>query len=240
MPLKNLVAQKAIITEAAIEEIIAKYARYDIDESVIVFTPAAAELSNKGKILVYLVALQGWPYVSESEVSTEAKPAIIEETIGIIGGTLRPVLKDLKDRHVILQRGGAYSVKSSSLDAIRVEIGMNEGNASTPRKRKGRKKPSAAKAGGDVQTDSSKRKTPAKKRPAASGQAEAFDSWLMEGFFDEPRTLADVQQRFHEEGILVPQSNLPKHLLRGVRNKRVTRRKQEVKGKRVWVYETKK
>jgi hypothetical protein len=70
--------------------------------------------------------------------------------------------------------------------------------------------------------------------------AATFERWIDEGYFDEPRTLADVQKRFHKEAIMVPQTSLPGYFLGAVRKGRLNRDEVDVGGKTVWAYKTSK
>ena len=244
MALKDLVASKSSLAEDVIERIISDYVRFDPDHKEIVFTPEAHGLSNKAKTLIYLVALQGWPYVMEETVPLDAKPGEIEEQTNIAGGTLRPLLKELKDRNVISERGGRYSVRAAALRTIQGELGgMAAGSSSSerrnPRKQKSEEGSNAAIETGtiDDQTSNSKKKA---RRMSGGNLAERFQSWIDDGYFDEPRSLADAQARFHKEALIVPQSSLPKYFLKGVRSGQLDRDKAEVNGKTVWVYSRKK
>lgn len=237
--LKDLVAQKAALAEDAIEEIVADYVRFDPDEKAIAFTPAAAKLQNRAKVLIYLVALQGWPFVSDESVPVDAKPAEIGEHVGIQGGTLRPILKELKDRHMITEKGGRYFVRAVTLSAIKAELGENEAPSKAPRARPKRRRDRKAdvapksKIAEDDPTNNARR-MPKKKSRSLS---ERFEKWIDGGFFDKPRTLAEVQKRFHQEGMIVPRTSIPSYLLKAVRSRRLTREEGEVNKKRVWVYQ---
>ena len=94
MGLKDLIASKSSLAEDVIEEIVSEYVRYDTDHKAVFLTPEGHELSGKSKVLIYLVALQGWPFVMDDVVPTDAKPGEIEEHTAIPGGTLRPLLKE--------------------------------------------------------------------------------------------------------------------------------------------------
>ena len=112
MALKDLVAEHGALDEPTIEKIVAPYARYDVGAKKISFLPAFARLSNRAMILVYLVALQGWKYVTDETIAADARPVDIQELTGIPGGSLRPVLRDLSDSHVLVEQDSRYSVRS--------------------------------------------------------------------------------------------------------------------------------
>ena len=248
MALKDLVAQKSAITEEAIENIIGKYVRYDVDERDVAFTPEFSVLSNKAKILIYLTAIIGWPFVVDDPVSSGTKPADLSEKLGIPGGSLRPILKELKDRHFVTSKGEGYSVRASNLTAVHREIDSTGGSVAPPRKRKVAKRPKASNpaastgetSNGGVSDHDDAPGKPKKRKGASGGDiAQTFKGWVHEGFFDNPKTLANVQARFHDEAILIPRTSIPKYLLGGVRDKSLSRAKQDVNGKLLWTYQTK-
>jgi hypothetical protein len=105
-----------------IEAIVSKYVRYYTDSLELGFTPESAELNSENKVLVYLVALLGWRYVIESPPVISTKPADLEKPLGIAGGTLRPLLKNLKDAHLIAPSAEGYTVREGNLEAISAAI----------------------------------------------------------------------------------------------------------------------
>lgn len=235
MALKDLIAKRSELTEEAIESIVKDYVRYDVEEKEIAFLPAASALSGKQKVLVYLVALQGWPIVAEEEgIPTAAKPSHIEQRVGISGGTLRPFLKDLKDRHLISWKDGAYSVHAASLADIRAEL---DGKGIIKRAAKGKRVGKRDAESPEV-NDARLRK---KSSSARSGKlSDKFNGWIDDGWFDDGRALSNVRDRFHREGDIIPTTSVPRFLLGATRAKRLERDKEEVNGKTVWVYRTKK
>ena len=237
MALRDLITQRAAIAEQQIEKIVADYVGYDVDEKVVVHRPTFAKLSNKGKVLVHLVALQGWQYVTEDDVPAGASPADLEKDLHIAGGTLRPTLKDLKDRHLINVSGHKYSVSPAALENIKSEIkGQGDGETATrtPRPRT-RRKSRASTAKTDAQTGAKKRGNKAR----AVNKAAKFDAWIKKGFFDKPKTLKEVHARFHKEGEIVAMTSVPKYLLAAIRDDRLEREQTEIGDKKVWAYKTK-
>jgi hypothetical protein len=240
MGLKDLIAQRSSLNEAAIEEVVKDYVRYDPEQKAIVLLPAAARLPNKNKVLIYLVALQGWPFVSDDDIEVDAKPAEITDATGIQGGSLRPTLKELKDGHVIAEQGGRYSVRTGSLSAIRQMLSVDGGGIVL---RRTRRKADGAAAQSDEQSETDEavaklaEKKPVKK-PASrkSGLVDQFDGWIAQGFFDQRRTLADVQKKFAKEGVIVPRTSIPGMLLRAVHQRTLERDEADVDGKNVWIY----
>ncbi|HVJ33777.1 MAG TPA: hypothetical protein VND94_11720 [Terriglobia bacterium] len=243
MALKDLVSKRAALTEGAIEEIISSYVRFDPEERVVIFTPNASGLQNRARILVYLVALQGWPFVSDEEIPIDAKPSEIEEHIGIQGGTLRPILKELKDRHIVSERNGRYFVRPASLEAIKAEFGTSGKDTSASnrivrvRKRLNHDQKQVV---APNQTEEVKESARRKQIKKTGNLKDRFIKWIADGFFDAPKTLSDVQKRFHKEGLIVPRTSVPKYLLQAVRSGELVREEKEVNQRRVWIYQREK
>lgn len=239
MSLKDLIASKSSLAEDVIEEIVSEYVRYDTDHKAVFLTPEGHELSGKSKVLVYLVALQGWPFILDDVVPMDPKPGEIEKHTGIHGGSLRPLLKELKDRRIVIEKGGRYSVLSAALQSIKKELGSApSASRSKPKKRKASSKPNieAEEASENAEAGSSAKKKTARKSASKGNVAERFNSWIDQGYFNDWKTLSDVQKRFHKEAIMVPQTSMPIYLLGAVRAGRLEREKHDVSGKTVWAY----
>jgi hypothetical protein len=225
MALKSLVAKKSEIAESVIEEIVSKYVRYYTDTLEVGFTPECASITSERKILVYLVALLGWQYVIDQNPEVSTKPADLEKVLGIPGGSLRPLLKNLKDAHLIAPTaGGGYSVREGNLESIAAIIN----GAKKTAQRKSAKSPKASK----TPQDSGK----ATKRTSNNPISPKLDTWIADGFFKTPRTLKSVHDRLHEQGVIARQTSVSGPLLKAVKQNRLSRKKITEAGKEVWAY----
>ncbi|HWY14271.1 MAG TPA: hypothetical protein VNX86_03925 [Rhizomicrobium sp.] len=224
MPLKDLVAKKSEIAESVIEGIVSKYVRYYTDTSEIGFTPDGAALSSENRVLVYLVALMGWRYVLDKVPEVSTKPADLETVLGIPGGTLRPLLKNLKDAHLIAPSDEGYSVREGNLEAIAATIAGEKKSA-----RKKVAAPFAAKV-------KKKGDGGAARRSNGNQISSNIDAWIKDGFFKSPRTLHGVHHRLHEHGIIARQTSVSGPLLKAVKHRRLKRQKITEGGKEVWAY----
>jgi hypothetical protein len=231
MALKDLVASRAKLQEADIEQIVAPYVIYDEDHKVVAFTPAGTALPARKKLLIYLVALQGWPFIA-SDVPTDAAPSEIVDELGLPGGTVRPMLMGLRDQNLIASRDGRYSVRASNLHSIKTELSSLASAKQSPSPR--------AKPSRKVKNDGQKAATTKGRKRASAiktgSQSAKFDGWIDAGYFDQPRTLADITKKFRQAGVMVAVTSIPQLFLKAVRSERLTREEAEVEGKRVWVY----
>jgi hypothetical protein len=235
--LKDLIASNATLTEEAVEAIVKDYVRYDPDEREIALTAAGAALPAKAKILVYLVALQGWPFVSQDTVATDASPGEINEHLGIPGGTVRPMLMDLTDRHLLSNKNGRYSVRAASLGGVKAEITQSGPARSASRRPTKSPKEATAKEPTEVSTAKSAQLRKSKpKNGNKSSVAGRFEDLIDTGFFDDTKTLVDVGKKLHQAGIIISRTSIPYYLLKAVRGDRLLREEIQVAGKNVWGY----
>lgn len=222
MSLKDLVAKKSEVAESVIEAIVSKHVRYYTDTLEIGFTPDGAGLSGENKVLVYLVALLGWRYVADEPPNVSTRPADLEKVLGISGGTLRPLLKNLKDAHLIAPSDDGYTVREGNLEAIAAAI---SGEKKMSRRKATATPKAKAKAGG-----------PGAKRASGSPISLKLEAWFKDSFFKSPRTLSAVHKRLHEQGVIVPQTSVSGPLLKAVQQGRLARQKISEDGKEVWAY----
>lgn len=231
MALKDLVVDSGAVTEKAIEEIVSGYVKYEVDPQGIVFTPAGNALGNAEKVIVYFAAVVGWKYVVDEPPFVSTKPADLEDAIGIGGGTLRPVLKKLKDNHILVVADRHYSIRASNLAAAaRIVNGVNQLPASHS-KSKGKKSgnPSGA-------ADAAARVGVKSKKKAGVPIKASLEALLDEGFFGEFRTLGQIVERFHELAINAKVTSLSGPVADMVRDKKLERKRADEKGNKVWAY----
>jgi hypothetical protein len=236
--LRDLVADHRKLAEEKIEEIVSPYIRYDPAAHRIVATPIGRALGNDAQVLVFLVAVQGWQYVLDDSLDVSTRPVDLERELGIAGGTLRPILKKLKDSHLITVADGHYRVQTANLDLVQSVIAGDRpaaprSGAARTKVREKREKPGE---------DPAERPEAARRKRARGGRGplkEYLTKWIGEGFFREPKTIGDLLQRFHEYGVITKQTSLSGLLLDAVRDGLLGRTKSVVGGKQLWTYQAK-
>lgn len=231
MALKDLVADASKLDESAIENVIAKFVRYDPKAERIIFTPNGVELSSENKILVYLTAVAGWSFINETPPNISTKPSDLESVLGIAGGTLRPALKKLTDMHLLANNSGRYSVQSGNMSHIDSYV---RGDAKPLRRKTGTKKSSSSKTDTSPKTKSKSSKL---KTSKSGGSAlDAFNSLIDKNFFGNKNTLKDLKKKLEEQGLIFPQSALSGLVLKAVRAEVLKREKIESDGRKIWAY----
>jgi hypothetical protein len=231
MALKDLVADRGKIDEAAIEAIVSRYVRFDLKRQQVVFLPDSRDLNQPAKVLVYLVALMGWQYILEAPKPVSTKPADLEAVLGIAGGSMRRILMELKDGHLVTTNDGHYAAQIANLDAI-AQVVAGESKKPAVRGKAAKEKPRPK-----LVTAVERAPNEPKKKASASGQLRTtLEKWIKQGLFAEAQTIGTVQARYHEQAIIAKQSSLSGLLLRAVRDGLLVRKKTESAGKTVWVY----
>lgn len=234
MALKDLVADRGKLTEEAIERVIADYIRYDPERFEVVLTPRGADLGNDQKILAILVAMLGWRYVIDHEHEIDSRPATLEALTGIPGGTLRPILKRLKEAHLLTSIGGNYSIRPANLEAIgSIVKGEQPLTARRRTKKMSRSTSSERQQSGDEKEVDGARKS---RRSVGTPARGSLRRLLEIGFFKESRTLAQVVARLHEMAVITKATSLSGPIAELVREGSLQRKKIKENNKEMWSY----
>lgn len=260
MALKDLVVSHAELTEEQIEKIVSSFARYDPVAKSIVLLPPAMALSNRQRMIVYLVALRGWPFVlSDDTPPTGATPAELEQSLQMPGGTLRPILKELKDARLIENNEGRYSANPVTFPFLEEQL-----HDSPKPVRSARKAPQSARATASPATslnadeeradppvrdhDVSTQELPrAEKRPkgtGASGSGRArrdatsagggplvrLRALIKQGWFDTPRSTQAIVDHLATRGAHYRGQDLTRQLQLLIRSEELVRSKKAPPG----------
>jgi len=130
------------------------------------------------------------------------------------------------------EENGIYYVTNTGVRAVQGKFGGIDAASATPKTspKKTRRRKHTKGANSPENGEGKKPKAPVGELRSTVG------SWIASGFFDEPRTISDLQNRFHERAIIVKQTSLSPLLMRLVRDEKLARKKQEVGGKQLWTY----
>ncbi len=232
MALKNHTIDSTKVSEEQIETIIADRIKYDPKNQKVVLLPNARTLSNDRKILLYLVALKGWKFLIEKDTPPEdASPLEITHSTGIPGGSVRPILRGLEDRKIIVTHKGRYEIPSHNLSTIQTLLSKQDpiGPVVTKHSKADSKSKSTKEAKAKRGSNNSNKPT----------LGEGFASLMEKKWFKGGKTINQLKEKLDEMTIFPPIEQLPWHLLNAYRKGNLTRSKQTTDGKKVWVYEQK-
>jgi hypothetical protein len=258
--LSDLVVSQAELTESQIEELIEPYVRYDAMAKRLVLLPPASNLSNRQRVIAYLVALSGWPFVLSDDLPPIAlTPAELGSALNIPGGTLRPILKTLKDERLIQVNEGRYSVNHVTFPFLKKQLsGETDPRPKTVSKAKGRSRPptqvkvqETKDEGPDTKAltpepkppegaaqDKPKRRTRRDATAAGTGPLSRVRELIAEGWFSEPRPVRDIVEELASRGATYRGQDLTRQMLILTRSRELTRNKKAVggSGKQIWHY----
>lgn len=234
MALKDLVVDRAALTEQAIENIVKTRAMYDATSREIVLAPSMHDMGPAQKILLYLVANLGWPFLDPTLLPLPAKPGDLERALGIPGGTVRRVLPELRSQRLVRSDDQAnYEIQIANIEAVRRVIEGSEKPMAPRRTSTGNRTQPVNEVRQKVDGVAQK-KTPGK-RP--SGKLRSIIQELIDdGFFDQKRSVAHVSDRYRELGNMSPSRTISLQLLRAVRAKHLARHSTQG-GKGGWEYQ---
>lgn len=229
MALRDHTTDSAKLSEDMIESIVAGFVKYDPMTKSIHLLPKSGDLSNEKKLLLFLVAMRGWFFVlkDKDKVVSDASPTEIEKATGIKGGTLRPILRSLTQLKILTSKKGRYEVPAHNLVHVKELIRSAEKPSKTDHQK-------SFTAKSKVNPKKERQKTRGSKYKPALG--EKFNELVEQKWFKGGKTTSDLKKKLDEMTVFPPIVQLPAYLLKAYRTGLLTRKKENVKEKNVWVY----
>jgi hypothetical protein len=210
MALKDLILNKEQVSEELIENILK--GRVDLVEegSKIVLRREADNFSNRNKILLFLAGGMAWEIIEGKE--WRCSPKNMEESIGIPGNSLRPILMTLAGGYLVNATGGKYKIMPRGISTLQGII--------------------------DGTTEQSKKVAKSTKKKTGSNETKSNSlNTLVSGvFFSTPKDAKEIVAELRRLGTTIKMTSLPSYLLPLVK-KEILSREYVTKGKKkVWSY----
>lgn len=116
--LEKLFIDEEEVSEDMLYDILAPYIRFGKKTNEIIPTNDFLNLKNKQKVLVIFIAIKALFMLGKRE-DDKASPKELEKLTGLKGNTIRPILKKLHDKRIILRDiKGKYFVPATSIPTI--------------------------------------------------------------------------------------------------------------------------
>lgn len=129
-PLARLVVDEAEINRELLATVLEDKVRLDLRTGTFAFLPGTRdETSARGLVVTALLAQQAL-HLLDQRHPAGLSPREIEDSAGIQGGTIRPILKRLADRRLIRKsdENGVYTVPGYALEDIAREFASEGGS----------------------------------------------------------------------------------------------------------------
>src|SRR6266581_403885 len=120
-PLTRLVASHKEVNRGRLADVLAQYVTVDPEHQSVEFRPnVKAQLGKKGSTLVMLLGQKALTLLTQGQdVDEGLAPKELSTRTGILGNTLRPLLRTLVGDGVAVRRpDGRYVVPNHALDAV--------------------------------------------------------------------------------------------------------------------------
>jgi hypothetical protein len=215
MALEDLVVSHEKISRELIEGILKGRVELIREGKKVVLTKEAHARGNRARVLLYLAGGRAWELLDD-KAAWSASSESMEEILAIPGNTLRPILKDFRDKFLVKSEGGKYQILPKGIIDLESQL-QHRDTPERPNTKEIKEKLSPKKSGGPT-------------------KPSIFNDLLARGFFDSLRDLDSIRGEFARMGHIIPVTSLPPTLLPLLRKNILTREKVN-KGKRtVWAY----
>ena len=125
--LEELLVSGKEINRGLVADLLQPFVRIDADSCEIIPSASWRSLSNESKSLIYLLARKAMVALDLPVGIEGATPQEIERATGVLGNSLRPVLKRLLGQRLVSKADGRYYVPNHGLETARTYLSERTG-----------------------------------------------------------------------------------------------------------------